>query len=49
MKTGAMLACSVTLGGIVAGASSTARQALDSYAQAIGLAKSSRSSTISSM
>ncbi|AEE68004.1 geranyltranstransferase [Bordetella pertussis] len=38
MKTGAMLACSVTLGGIVAGASSTARQALDSYAQAIGLA-----------
>jgi len=38
MKTGAMLACSVTLGGIVAGASSTVRQALDEYAQAVGLA-----------
>ncbi|WP_459618109.1 polyprenyl synthetase family protein [Bordetella sp. 2513F-2] len=38
MKTGAMLACSVTLGGIVAGASSTVRQALDNYAQAVGLA-----------
>lgn len=38
MKTGAMLACSVTLGGIVAGASSTVRQALDDYAQAVGLA-----------
>lgn len=38
MKTGAMLAASVTLGGIVAGASSTARAALDSYAQAMGLA-----------
>ncbi len=38
MKTGAMLAASVTLGGIVAGASSSARQALDSYAQAMGLA-----------
>ena len=38
MKTGAMLACSVALGGIVAGASSASRQALDVYAQAIGLA-----------
>src|SRR5690606_22968645 len=38
MKTGAMLACSVTLGGIVSGASSSARQALDEYAQAVGLA-----------
>jgi len=38
MKTGAMLACSVALGGIVAGASSTVRSALDDYAQAIGLA-----------
>ncbi|OZI74379.1 polyprenyl synthetase family protein [Bordetella genomosp. 12] len=38
MKTGALLAASVTLGGIVAGASSAARQALDSYAQAMGLA-----------
>ncbi len=38
MKTGAMLAVSVALGGIVSGASSSARQALDNYAQAIGLA-----------
>ncbi|WP_313389418.1 polyprenyl synthetase family protein [Achromobacter aegrifaciens] len=38
MKTGAMLACSVALGGIVAGASSASRQALDAYAQAVGLA-----------
>ena len=38
MKTGAMLAASVALGGIVAGASSQARQALDGYAQAMGLA-----------
>lgn len=38
MKTGAMLAASVTLGGIVSGASSHVRQALDDYAQAIGLA-----------
>lgn len=38
MKTGAMLACSVALGGIVSGASSTARRALEDYAQAIGLA-----------
>src|SRR3546814_17269530 len=33
-----MLACSVALGGIVSGASSSTRQALDDYAQAIGLA-----------
>ncbi|RIQ30311.1 polyprenyl synthetase family protein [Bordetella avium] len=38
MKTGAMLAASVTLGGVVAGASSAVRQALDAYAQAVGLA-----------
>jgi len=38
MKTGAMLACSVSLGGIVVGASSSVRQALDDYAQAVGLA-----------
>jgi farnesyl diphosphate synthase len=38
MKTGALLACSVALGGIVVGASSAARQALDEYAQAMGLA-----------
>jgi len=38
MKTGAMLACSVALGGIVSGASSAARGALDDYAHAIGLA-----------
>ena len=38
MKTGAMVACSVALGGIVAGASSASRQALDVYAQAMGLA-----------
>ncbi|HEY4374923.1 MAG TPA: farnesyl diphosphate synthase [Burkholderiales bacterium] len=38
MKTGAMLAASVALGGIVTGASSIVRQALDEYARAIGLA-----------
>ncbi len=38
MKTGAMLGASVLLGGIVAGASSTAREALESYAAAVGLA-----------
>jgi len=38
MKTGAMLAVSVALGGIVSGASSIQRQALDAYAQAVGLA-----------
>ncbi|MEO6983750.1 MAG: polyprenyl synthetase family protein [Paralcaligenes sp.] len=38
MKTGAMLEASVLLGGIVAGASSNAREALESYAQAVGLA-----------
>ncbi|MVW71266.1 MULTISPECIES: polyprenyl synthetase family protein [unclassified Bordetella] len=38
MKTGAMLACSVALGGIVSGASSATRAALDDYAAAIGLA-----------
>lgn len=38
MKTGAMLVCSVALGGIVSGASSTVRRALDDYAHAIGLA-----------
>lgn len=38
MKTGAMLEASVLLGGIVAGASSTARQGLEAYANAVGLA-----------
>jgi farnesyl diphosphate synthase len=38
MKTGAMVEASVALGGIVAGASSSARAALGVYAQAIGLA-----------
>lgn len=38
MKTGAMLGASVLLGGIVAGASSTTRDGLESYAAAIGLA-----------
>src|SRR3546814_13115969 len=38
MKTGAMLEASVLLGGVVAGASSTARQRLENYAAAIGLA-----------
>lgn len=38
MKTGAMLEASVLLGGIVAGASSTARQGLEAYADAVGLA-----------
>lgn len=38
MKTGAMLEVSVLLGGIVAGASSTAREHLTDYAQTIGLA-----------
>lgn len=38
MKTGAMLEASVLLGGIVAGAGSTAREGLEAYAGAIGLA-----------
>lgn len=38
MKTGALLAASVTLGGVVAGAGSAQRQALEKYAAAIGLA-----------
>lgn len=38
MKTGAMLEASVLLGGIVAGAGSAARQGLETYASAIGLA-----------
>jgi farnesyl diphosphate synthase len=38
MKTGAMLGASVLLGGIVAGASSTVRASLESYAAAVGLA-----------
>lgn len=38
MKTGAMLEASVLLGGIVAGAGSAARQGLERYAAAIGLA-----------
>lgn len=38
MKTGAMLEASVLLGGIVAGASSTIRTGLETYAQAVGLA-----------
>lgn len=38
MKTGAMLEASVALGGIVAGASSAVRRALDGYAEAVGLA-----------
>lgn len=38
MKTGALLAASVTLGGVVAGASSPQRQALEQYAAAMGLA-----------
>ncbi|MFC3339349.1 polyprenyl synthetase family protein [Paracandidimonas soli] len=38
MKTGAMLEASVLLGGIVAGASSTVRAGLETYAQAVGLA-----------
>ncbi len=38
MKTGALLEASVLLGGIVAGASSSARAGLESYAAAIGLA-----------
>ena len=38
MKTGAMLSASVLLGGIVSGASSTARAGLESYAAAVGLA-----------
>lgn len=38
MKTGAMLQASVLLGGIVAGASSMARDGLEAYAGAIGLA-----------
>ncbi|HUH41002.1 MAG TPA: farnesyl diphosphate synthase [Castellaniella sp.] len=38
MKTGAMLEASVMLGGIVAGAGSTVREGLQTYASAIGLA-----------
>ncbi|MBV2181808.1 polyprenyl synthetase family protein [Castellaniella denitrificans] len=38
MKTGALLEASVLLGGVVAGASSTARAGLESYASAMGLA-----------
>lgn len=38
MKTGAMLEASVLLGGIVAGASSTSRQGLEAYGDAVGLA-----------
>ena len=38
LKTGALLMGSVALGGIVAGASSQQRQALDQYASAMGLA-----------
>jgi len=38
MKTGAMLEASVALGGVVAGASSATRDALEGYAQAMGLA-----------
>jgi farnesyl diphosphate synthase len=38
MKTGAMLEASVLLGGVVAGASSTVRAGLESYAAAMGLA-----------
>jgi farnesyl diphosphate synthase len=38
MKTGALLGASVLLGGIVAGASSTTRAGLESYAAAMGLA-----------
>jgi len=38
MKTGAMLAASVLLGGVVTGAGSHVRQGLEAYAEAIGLA-----------
>lgn len=38
MKTGAMLQASVLLGGVVAGAGSSTRKCLESYAQAVGLA-----------
>ncbi len=38
MKTGALLEASVLLGGIVSGAGSRERQALEAYAKAIGLA-----------
>lgn len=38
LKTGALLEASILLGGIVAGAGSTARQGLEAYAAAIGLA-----------
>ncbi len=38
MKTGALLGASVLLGGVVAGAGSSARQGLESYASAVGLA-----------
>lgn len=38
LKTGALLVASVALGGVVAGASSSQRNALDDYAGAVGLA-----------
>ena len=38
MKTGAMLQVSILLGGIVAGASSQQRDALEDYAEAVGIA-----------
>lgn len=38
MKTGAMLQASILLGGIVAGASSQQRDALENYAEAVGIA-----------
>jgi len=38
LKTGALLQASVLLGGVVTGAGSTARQGLEAYAAAIGLA-----------
>src|SRR3546814_5586597 len=38
MKTGALLGASVLLGGVVAGAGSSARQGLEVYASAVGLA-----------
>ncbi|MEO6958382.1 MAG: polyprenyl synthetase family protein, partial [Burkholderiaceae bacterium] len=38
LKTGSMIDASVLLGGIVAGAGSTLRQGLETYAQAVGLA-----------
>lgn len=38
MKTGAMLQASILLGGVVAGASSQQRDALEDYAEAVGIA-----------